>query len=130
MNREIKFRAWDEKHKLMVWNPRLDVTAHPDGSVDYRAGTKTLMQYTGLKDKNGKEIYEGDVLRLGEFEVGDGKNIGEVKYFGDDGYPAFDIQGNDMETNALSYLIADGEVEIIGNIYENPNLIRSLKNYE
>ena len=129
MNREIKFRAWDEKHKLMVWNPRFDVTAHPDGSVDYRAGTKTLMQYTGLKDKNGKEIYEGDVVKT---HPGTDKRIKFLdtveKIEFREG--SFIVQGITIlgQWNELSKEIH--RIEIIGNIYENPELIRSLKGDE
>ena len=107
MNREIKFRAWDGERMK-------DVTSIGwiDGEVDYISTPKisapaddfVLMQYTGLKDKNGKEIYEGDVLK--------GRYNGAVEW----------------STSSVCY---GGwtdfwkESEIIGNIYENPDLIKT-----
>jgi uncharacterized phage protein (TIGR01671 family) len=89
-----------------------------------------LMQYTGLHDKNGKEIWEGDIVRVVydgslENEGGDAE-VRQVKWgAGDEHYPAFDLEGNDMETNALSVAMHNGEIEVIGNIYENPELCAS-----
>lgn len=85
------------------------------------------MQYTGLKDKNGKEIYEGDIIA--EWEDGLEKvERYQVKWHGEDGYPAFDIEPNHFEeTNALSFYAQNGEgyeLEVIGNIYENPELLQ------
>ena len=63
--REIKFRAWDNKQNKM----RNDgFSIYYDGSIQFADSIESkdfiLMQYTGLKDKNGKEIYEGDILIL------------------------------------------------------------------
>lgn len=78
-----------------------------------------LMQYTGLKDKNGKEIYEGDIVRLTPNRgVEDDKIVtGPVVmgkhgvYVGNDGWQNYGIHTHWIET------------EIIGNIYENPELL-------
>ena len=90
-----------------------------------------VMQFTGLKDERGKEIYEDDIIELCSYIAEDGSKIDRevrvVRWFGDDGYPAFDLDGWDHESNGLSELTQSGEwkYEVIGNIYENPELLKS-----
>lgn len=63
MNREIKFRAWDEvSEKMLNWNDFLDTNMKNTFIAPESTGL-ILMQYTGLHDKNGKEIYEGDIVK-------------------------------------------------------------------
>ena len=74
MNREIKFRVWDVGNKEMLEVQELNfestfyggrIAIRPDQYNDYfDTEDMILMQYTGLKDKNGKEIYEGDIIRI------------------------------------------------------------------
>lgn len=104
--REIKFRAWDGEGMRDVFS----VQAF-SGEVLYAGGIKDwkLMQYTGLKDKNGVEIYEGDIIRRGTgyvFEV-------KVREY------ALGFANN---ASAFGYDIHHSD-EIIGNIYEHPNLL-------
>jgi len=98
--REIKFRAWSIKENEMI----NDVFV-----VDTRTQhLMPLMQYTGLKDKNGKEIYEGDICR----EVFQGEYVGEVTFSPTQGY----LVGNRP--------IWPHDIEVIGNIYENGDLLK------
>ena len=138
--RKIKFRAWFEGHmyevaKLDFWGCPEQATCDMAGTgengewkelFDIYVGEVELMQYTGLKDKNGKEIYEGDIV---SFEDSDGGyeypdlvvNTGIVEY-GDLGFYFTNRVAVEMD----DFYIKDGrcdEVEIIGNIYENPELL-------
>ncbi|EAD5639109.1 hypothetical protein EW627_07890 [Listeria monocytogenes] len=85
-----------------------------------------LMQYTGLKDKNGKKIFEGDIVAFSEddFHVFNS----QVEYFLEDGYPAFDIKVPStyyFDSNVFSEVSMSGlyEIEVIGNIHENPEIL-------
>ena len=125
--REIKFRAWLKEKKEMIDNARPDffckqlhyLRGNSAGGQDV-LGVSTedieLMEYTGLKDKNGKEIYEGDIL----FE-----SFGEKYYkvvFENGSFRA-EFEG-DFEEHSFDLIdvVAQG-CEIVGNIYENPELL-------
>ncbi|HHR2534335.1 hypothetical protein DS773_12280 [Listeria monocytogenes] len=92
----------------------------------YNFDDVVLMQYTGLKDKNGKKIFEGDIVAFSEddFHVFNS----QVEYFSEDGYPAFDIKVPStyyFDSNVFSEVSMSGlyEIEVIGNIHENPELL-------
>jgi uncharacterized phage protein (TIGR01671 family) len=98
--REIKFRVWDDTFGM----------SHPE---QYKLESKYLMQYTGLKDKNGKEIYEDDVVRLNN------QFIEQVIYREGRWWTSADGQ-------TFKVMLTDwGEVEVIGDIHQNPELIKS-----
>ncbi|MEK4108164.1 YopX family protein [Paenibacillus sp. FSL R10-2791] len=121
MSREIKFRAWDGTE---MYTPIIGT----EGEIfrDYRdvedfnpAPHDNLMQYTGLKDKNGKEIYEGDICTAEQmlFPL-TGTRTGIVKYH-DGAYLLEDLDGKDGD-----FLFSEtAETTVIGNIYETPELI-------
>jgi uncharacterized phage protein (TIGR01671 family) len=115
--REIKFRLWNDYDKKMLnWSYLLERNlANIFTLPSYK---KWLMQYTGLKDKNGTEIYEGDVVEL-KAENGCCNMLGKIIY---DNYDlAFELIDEEGNQEALWY--AEQELEVIGNIYKNPELL-------
>ncbi|MFL1998523.1 YopX family protein [Lysinibacillus irui] len=142
MSREIKFRAWDKtynfmSYKVLVGNTDTtdeNYTAHciwvDSEKVDYKRepgwmnfdelSDVVLMQYTGLKDKNGKEIYEGDVLHA--------QGYWDIHIVWDKENARFGILNTDWVVSQ-GYIpkIPNFELsnfyEIVGNIYENPELL-------
>lgn len=81
---------------------------------------ETVGQYTGLTDKNGKKIFEGDIIKSCEYD-----EVYCVKYFADDNYPAFDVVPEmNITCNGLSHLHIVEGIEIIGNIHDNPELLK------
>lgn len=114
MNREIKFRIWNDYDKKMIyWNELLkNKLANIFTMPSYN---KWLMQYTGLHDKNGKEIYEGDILKSMQWN-----DIYLVKYIG----TAFYLcrKGNKGFNKITTWNNAE-KSEVVGNIYDNPELL-------
>jgi uncharacterized phage protein (TIGR01671 family) len=123
--REIKFRAWDVDRK--AWMNEQDVynEVQEQGRWNPERGERfRLMQFTGLLDKNGKEIYEGDIVRLhGWWDANgpSGYEQPEVLVFWSEKHCGFDPYANyDCDCGVHH---EGEESEIIGNIYENPELI-------
>lgn len=119
-NRIIKFRAWDKLHNKM--SPGLEVLT-PYGATrlhnqigvkeerpEHYAGADDLvfLQFTGLLDKNGKEIYEGDIIQVFTKELKE---------------KAYTVVIQDMVKDKF-FGVGNGEGEVIGNIYENPELLK------
>ena len=113
--REIKFRAWDKYedgiHCMIDHDNLMKQVYGKRGDNIFNDDTHILMQYTGLKDKNGREIYEGDIVRMygGEYHCG---------------MYEYDVKRTIvLNCESLWHLGESENKEIIGNIYENPELL-------
>ena len=149
--REVKFRAWDKEFNIMCGSDDImwfDEFITSLGKVvelreehsyvgssfhfDDVSRKRVLMQYTGLKDKNGVEIYEGDIVSGDSYEATMLKHWGAdvevsaerylIKYH-DASFKIFDSKGNRLAV--LNHHVSSKveKLEVIGNIYENPELL-------
>lgn len=146
MVREIEFRAWDKLTERMVKVNRIDfdekeidvVIRKTNATEDYESMSFDeieLMQYTGLRDKKDKEIYESDIVR---YIDSDGIVVNGIIKFGKipdvnrerGGHQGFYIKWQDEASNKWSDWWRNDlyfwklSVEVIGDIYENPKLIK------
>lgn len=126
--REIKFRAWHEQDKEMVYfkNEKLvkDVhqMQHLANLINGQYGD-VLMQLTGLKDKNGVEIYDGDILKGSSKVFGATLGTLELSIYEDcECYMHENHYGWNVCGIPFKDLVDDGLI-VIGNIYENPELL-------
>lgn len=123
--REIKFRAWDSsKNEMFEWkyllnNPEVlrSVLGNECYAMNPPKSLFIAMQYTGLRDKNGIEIYEGDIVKTALF----GQTVGSIS-FHKGKYVLFFSRGCSPSTEFWGN-ISDLSMEVIGNIYENLALL-------
>ena len=120
--KDIKFRVWDNERNAMFNSKSVDIDFF-EGEIEITSDTIRydevytdeikdfeLMQYVGCKDKNNKEIYEGDIVKTKE-------HIGQIIY--SKGMFFIDVKGDFY----LPIYNVSEFMEVIGNIYENPNLL-------
>ena len=87
---------------------------------------ETVGEYTGLKDKNGKEIYEGDIVGYTNKDFLHNQPKYLVYYaLGDGNYPAYDVKPRikEISCNGLQFLVENYQIKVYGNKYENPELL-------
>ena len=124
--REIKFRAWDKVDGIWCNYKIYDGTVY---LMDINTGVWyeryedfDLMQYIGLKDMNNIEIYEGDIVKLSK-ENSDFKEIGIVKFDENKASYVLETQDDDISYNISYYNYHKVHYRVIGNIYENKELL-------
>lgn len=121
--REFKFRVWDKNRKKMKYSQICSYISWCGSSMVFdseRFGS--LMQYTGLLDKNGKEIYEGDIIKLvGKFFV--------IEYLTTVASYIAHERGVDITKQIEKYqgyfqlALWNKNAEVVGNIHENPEML-------
>ena len=116
--REIKFRAWDDTDEKWVEGGLANIIYEYENDPAW----VFLQQFTGLKDKNGVEIYEKDVVSysdyyIGDFDIPSGKGVVEF----DNG--EYIVSGPEFAPKLCSEEIKNEHIEIIGNVFENPELV-------
>ena len=151
MAHEIKFRAWDKKTKKMFAVHELNFAEEngKTGNVElirgyssvgctsfegrdmfgsYNVSRFELMQYTNLHDKNGKEIYEGDIIKYNFKSLTGDKTINRErisKVFWQEFRATWAVNdGRFCNSDLFQYVKNGNVVEVIGNIYENPDLLK------
>jgi hypothetical protein len=133
MHREIKFRIFDKENKCMLFSFQPKEQGKRE-YIPFQFGVgwndwepvwfSDLMQFTGLKDKHGKEVYEGDIVKAVLKDMGELKNVVEQVYYTDE-YAAFGPFCHLMHYDEERWIdcLQGDEFEVIGNIYEHSYLL-------
>lgn len=120
--RELKFRTWNPTYGIsMVFTLQEVSTFLPKGGEKLLERTwpeeTIFMQYTGLRDKNGKDIYEMDIVKCHDHPTGVDDGVGHVVF--NWGYYSVSGRQSPLHDFGMAW------TEVLGNIYENPELVSS-----
>lgn len=136
--REIKFRVFNPVDKVIEFVGALDwasdrkspISCNTETTKQYRcdeASDFILMQFTGLKDKNSKEIFESDIVKWsdGDYKHPSNPRIAEVRFDPELSFFAFNVgeEGHKFGFSNFIYTETEKHLEIIGNRYQNPELL-------
>lgn len=133
MNRIIKFRAWNKKDKKMIYSSNFAYDSMFWMSVEIdslmpKEDEHFVMQFTGLTDKNGKEIYESDLVewedKILEVKIGGYMGVRNGESYNEAGYGVYGSDKDEKNVVGIGCFDQDKSVEVIGNIYENPELVK------
>lgn len=135
MSREIKFRAWTRQNPPIAWSPKaVAITGTGEQIVpiggtftgiwhatgDPGVGDLIIEQFTGLLDRNGKEIYVGDIVQIAGERASIVFDKELASYMGR--FPV-EAHGQIIEANDYIHAFCPHDIKVIGNIHENPGLL-------
>ena len=136
MSREIKFKAWDhDNDKMIFWTLNDLLVRFGDPKYQFNVEDRpsplfNWLRYTGLKDKNGKEIYIGDLVKfINPMPIEAKEEVVEVKFVLEDAflpyiYPFVNISSYNYKTKHFEgFGVNSKDCEVVGSIYENPELL-------
>jgi uncharacterized phage protein (TIGR01671 family) len=122
--REIKFRVWSQEYEKLIYFGFKELSNNRGEIEEANIDWLKSQQYTGLKDKKGNEIYEGDIV-ISENKISLGEDAWEIIF--EKG--AFMIKRENeyiplYQIGTKNTILEDDKIKIIGNIYENPELLK------
>lgn len=126
MSRELKFRVWNEDKNKFMPSGFIGISDGKfidlkNGSIHFDNDDKIVEQFTGLRDKNGKEIFEGDVLKLAGFE-----GVFRVRFLKAHAmFISYQIEKDYSDSRVIRFSdLSRDEMVIVGNIHENGDLLK------
>ena len=129
--REIKFRAWDKEKEQMLYQDDTLITFESrycslEDVLYYKEEDFEIMQYTGLKDSEGQEIYEGDIYQVINKDLGEDPAVCEIVF--EEGQFKFKrIKGGFSFSENLSESEGKDKIKYLGNKYKNPELLEVIE---